>query len=432
MTSPPVPSEGEGLELNAIKCFIEHNNFKLSIIQNRISMIAVEEALAIVLSKPGVYGTEKVSLMDAGNRFLWEDIFADRDSPPYNRVMMDGIAIDSSVLSLNEPGNFFIENIQAAGDIQKILSDKNNCIEVMTGAILPANTDTVIPYENIDIVNNRAYIKQPVAPKKYIHLQGSDHKKNQLALHRSKRLNGADIGLLAAVGISSVPVYTLPKVAIVATGNELVDVDVIPDSHQVRMSNVYSLHAALKMDMISSDIFHINDDEETLFTQLSAVVNKYDVVLISGGVSKGKYDYVPDILDKLGVQKLFHQVAQRPGKPFWFGHHPDLHTHVFAFPGNPVSTFVCYHYYFRHWLFSSMGNQLQLPLMLLSGGITPSNTLSQFIPVVLNDKGDEVSEVFNNGSGDLFSLSVIDGYIFLPKGDKVYPAKSSFRFLKIV
>ena len=395
-------------------------------------MIPVEEALAIVLSKPGIYGIEQVPLLDACNRFLGEDIFADRDSPPYDRVMMDGIAINSSAILLNESTYFFIENIQAAGDSQKILSDKINCIEVMTGAILPANTDTVIPYEHLEIIDKKAYVKQPVVAKKYIHLQGSDHKKNQLALHKSKRLNAADIGLLAAVGNSSLSVYKLPKIAIVATGNELVDVDKIPESHQVRMSNVYSLHAALKMDMISADIFHINDDEATLFAQLSTIVDKYDVVLISGGVSKGKYDYVPGILNKLGVQKLFHQVAQRPGKPFWFGHYPQLNTHVFAFPGNPVSTFVCYHYYFRQWLFSSMGNQLQLPLTLLSNGISANNSLTQFIPVTFNTNGNEVSEVFNNGSGDLFSLSIIDGFIFLPKGDTAYPAKSFFSFLKIM
>ena len=395
-------------------------------------MISVEEALAIVLSKPGIYGIETVPLMDACNRFLGEDIFADRDSPPYNRVMMDGIAVDSSVLSLNETGIFFIESIQAAGDSQKILLDRNNCIEVMTGAILPAKTDTVVPYENIDIIDGRAYIKQPVVAKKYIHLKGSDHKKNQQVLHKGKRLHAADIGLLAAVGITHVPVFVLPKTAIIATGNELVDVGKIPESHQVRMSNVYSLHAALKMDMITADIFHINDDEAILFNQVSAVAAAYDVVLISGGVSKGKYDYVPGILNKLGVEKLFHQVAQRPGKPFWFGHHPGLHTHVFAFPGNPVSTFVCYHYYFRQWLFSSSGYRLQLPLITLSEEIIPSNILSQFIPVVLTIDGDQVCELSNNGSGDLFSLSIIDGFIFLPKGDKTYPAKTSFRFLKIV
>lgn len=395
-------------------------------------MISVEEALAIVLSKRGNYGMEHVSLMDACNRFLWEDIFADRDSPPYDRVMMDGIAIDSSMLPLQQNGYFFIENIQAAGDSQKFLSDKNNCMEVMTGAILPAHTDTVIPYENIDIVDKRAFVKQPIIPKKFIHFKGSDHKKNQLALHKNKRLTPADIGLLAAVGTSNVAVYKLPTVAIVATGNELVDVAIIPQNHQVRMSNVYSLHAALKMELINAAIFHINDEADILFTQLSAIVKKYDVILISGGVSKGKYDYVPDILNKIGVQKLFHQVAQKPGKPFWFGQHPTLNTTVFAFPGNPISTFVCYHYYFRQWLFSSFGNRLSLPFILLSDGIIPSKTLDQFIPVVLNLSGNEVSEVSNNGSGDLFSLSVIDGFIYLPKGDTAYLAKSSFSFLKIV
>jgi molybdopterin molybdotransferase len=394
-------------------------------------MTQVEEALGIVLSKPGDYGLATVPLQDACNRFLGNDIFADRDSPPFDRVMMDGIAIDSNVLPLNEPGYFLIESIQAAGDPQKVLFDKANCIEVMTGAILPANTDTVIPYENIEIIDDRAYIKQPIVPKKYIHFRGSDHKKDQLALHKCKLLNAADIGLLAAVGVDQVTVFKLPKVAIVATGNELVGVSETPESHQVRMSNVYSLEASLKMDKITSDIFHFVDDEEILFTKLSAIIKEYDVILISGGVSKGKYDHVPAILDKLGVQKLFHQVAQRPGKPFWFGVHQQLKATVFAFPGNPVSTFVCYQYYFRQWLFSSFGNQLKLPLMVLSDEIMPNNTLSQFIPVVLNSDGNELNVVINNGSGDLFSLSAIDGFIFLPKGDTAYPKQSSFYFLKI-
>ncbi len=394
-------------------------------------MISVEEALEIILLKPGSYGVEKVSLKDAGNRFLANDIFSDRDSPPFDRVMMDGIAIDSNLINFKEPDSFLIESIQAAGDPQKKIADKNNCIEVMTGAILPANTDTVIPYEDIDIVNGRAFIKQAITPKKYIHRQGSDHKKDQLALGKSKRLNAADIGLLASVGIDKVPVFKLPMVAIVSTGNELVDVKEIPQQHQVRMSNVYSLQTALLGDMVVADIFHINDDEAILLTEFSKIINGYDVVLISGGVSKGKYDYVPLVLEKLGVQKLFHQVAQRPGKPFWFGIQEQLKTHVFAFPGNPVSAFVCYQFYFRQWLFSIFGNQLKLPLMNLSDDIIASNNLSQFIPVILNTEGNEVSIVTNNGSGDLFSLSAIDGFIYLPKGDKAYPKKSSFPFVKI-
>jgi molybdopterin molybdotransferase len=394
-------------------------------------MISVEEALGIILSKPGMYGVETVPLKAACNRVLGVDVFADRDSPPFDRVMMDGIAINSKVFSESETHSFLIETIQAAGDPQKMLADKNNCIEVMTGAILPANTDTIIPYENIEIANGRAFTKQPVIPQKYIHLKGSDHKKGQLALQNGKRLNAADIGLLASVGAANVTVFAMPRVAIVATGNELVDVAEIPENHQVRMSNVYSLHAALALDKISADIFHIIDEEDILVKQLSSIVSGYDVVLVSGGVSKGKYDYVPAILDKLGVQKLFHQVAQRPGKPFWFGIHQQLKTHVFAFPGNPVSTFVCYQYYFRQWLYATFGNHFQLPLIVLSEEVGPHNALSLFIPVVLNADGNEVSTVTNNGSGDLFSLSAIDGFIFLPKGDTAYCKKSSFPFLKI-
>ena len=394
-------------------------------------MISVEEALKIVLSIPGNYGVEKVPLQHTFNRFLAEDIYSDRDSPPFDRVMMDGIAIDSSVLSDNQKDSFFIEGIQAAGDIQKVLNNKYNCLEVMTGAILPQNTDTIVPYEDIEIINNNAHLKKSVVPKTYIHLKGSDHKKGILALPKSKRLNAADIGLLASVGISLVPVFKMPKIAVVATGNELVDVDAVPENHQIRMSNVYALQAALNADGIASTIFHLIDDEVILLKQLSSIVYEYDVVLISGGVSKGKYDFVPVILDKLGVQKLFHQVAQRPGKPFWFGHQPLQNTHVFALPGNPVSTFVCYQFYFRHWLFASFGNQLKHPLIQLSGTTTANNNLSLFIPVVINNEGNEVTIVSNNGSGDLFSLANIDGFILVPKGADTYIDKSLFPFLAI-
>ncbi len=394
-------------------------------------MISVEEALKIVVSIPGNYGIEIVPLQDAYNRFLGEDIIADRDSPPFDRVMMDGIAIDSTVISTDTLNSFFIEGIQAAGDPQKVLNNKYNCLEVMTGAILPQNTDTVVPYEAIDIIDNKAFLRERVVPKKFIHLKGSDHKINQLALPKSKQLSAADIGLLAAVGVSLVPVFAMPTIAIVATGNELVEIDILPEAHQIRMSNVYSLQAALNMDRIAATIFHLIDDEAILFFRLSTIINEYDVVLISGGVSKGKYDFVPEILNKLGVEKLFHEVAQRPGKPFWFGYQSNLKTHIFAFPGNPVSTFVCYQYYFRQWLFASFGNTLKLPLMQLSGAITANNKLSIFTPVVINNTGNEVTCVTNNGSGDLFSLSAIDGFILLHSGIDEYPDKSSFSFLNI-
>ena len=395
-------------------------------------MVTVEEALKIVLSVKGNFGFETINLEDAYNRFLGEDIVADRDAPPFDRVMMDGIAIDSSILNLQKADGFFIEAIQAAGDAPKILSYKNNCIEVMTGAVLPINTDTVIPYESIEILHNSAFIKEVIIPKKNIHWQGSDHKKDTLALSKNKKITASAIGLLASIGISEVPVFKRPAIAIVATGNELVAVDKIPLGHQIRMSNVYSLHAALKADNQEATIFHISDEEPKLLKELTSIISEYDVVLISGGVSKGKYDFVPDILQKIGVEKLFHHVAQKPGKPFWFGFQATLKTHVFAFPGNPISTFVCYHFYFRQWFFASFENKLIFPVIPLSTSITPNNNLDQFIPVVLNNTDTEVIATSNNGSGDLLSLAKIDGFIFLPKGVDAYPPKSTFTFIKIV
>jgi molybdopterin molybdotransferase len=198
-------------------------------------MISVEAALEIVLSKPGDYGVETVSLDKIVHRFLATDVFADRDSPPYDRVMMDGIAINSLALDTGTKLGFVIEGIQAAGDMQKNLQQQVNCIEVMTGTLLPGGTDTIVPYEQVDIIDNKAFLKQPFVPKKYIHQQGSDHKKGALALQKGKRLAAADAGLLASVGIEQVPVFKLPATAIVATGNELVSVAQVPERHQVRM-----------------------------------------------------------------------------------------------------------------------------------------------------------------------------------------------------
>ncbi len=394
-------------------------------------MISVEKALEIVLSVQQNYGVATVPLLEAGNRFLATPVFADRDAPPFNRVMMDGIAVHSNGVGVLQNGVYKIAAIQAAGDAQKALADASNCIEVMTGAILPGGTDSVIPYEMLDINEGTAVLKDTIAAKINIHYQGSDHKKGVQALSVGRQINAAATGLLASIGINNVPVFKMPSVAIVATGNELVAVDAVPERHQVRMSNVYSLYAALKEDNILPKIFHITDDQESLLQQLGSITSTFDVVLISGGVSKGKYDFVPVVLEKLGVQKLFHQVAQRPGKPFWFGHHPQQKTVVFALPGNPISTFVCYHYYFRKWLYAGMGSTFTMHQITLAEAITPHKVLSQFIPVVFNEDGKGASAKINNGSGDLFSLAAIDGFIYLPKGEGPHPAKSFFPFLPI-
>lgn len=392
-------------------------------------MIDVQEALKIVLSEGKDYGTEQIPLMDAVGRFLAEDVTTDRDSPPFDRIMMDGIAIRLGALENELQPSYPIQGIQAAGSPQMTLQDKNHCLEVMTGAILPVNADSIIPYEEVRIENGTAYIHLKKLQKSHIHYQGSDSKKGNQILLKGKKINAGDIGILATFGKTSVRVFKQPQVAIISTGDELINVDEKPEKHQIRKSNVYSLWAGLIKEGITPDIFHITDDKKALHDQLSLLLKDYDVLLLSGGVSNGKYDLVPDVLNELSLEKLFHRVAQRPGKPFWFGKHVSLQTKVFAFPGNLLATFVGYHYYFRQWLYQSLGGHLQFASKALSINWPASPHISPFISVQIDWETGKAVPLSNNGSGDLFSLAQTDGFLLLPKRDMDYLKGEWFQYI---
>ncbi|GAB3649640.1 molybdopterin molybdotransferase MoeA [Echinicola sediminis] len=394
-------------------------------------MINVQEALEIVLNQTHNYGTTEVRLTQAMGRFLAEDIFTDRDAPPFDRVMMDGIAVQ--VPDLNSPlqAVYPIQGIQAAGAPQMSLNNPAHCLEVMTGAILPKNTDTIIPYEEIEILEGKAHIQLEKAAKRFVHYQGTDSKQGALVLPKRKKINAGDIGILATVGKNNIKVAQLPSVAIISTGDELVEVDQNPLAHQIRKSNVYNLWAALLAEGIQGEMHHIIDDKDALREKLSMLLESYDVLLLSGGVSKGKFDHIPDILNELGVHKLFHRVAQRPGKPFWFGSHPELHTKVFAFPGNPVSTYVNHLFYFQQWFYASMGQPLRFDLKVLGEEIPGNPNLARFVSVKINEDSGEALPLNHNGSGDLFSLAQTDGFLLLPKREGDYKKGEKFRFIEI-
>jgi molybdopterin molybdotransferase len=174
---------------------------------------------------------------------------------------------------------------------------------------------------------------------------------------------------------------------------------------------------------------HIEDNKETLHQKLAGLIQKYDVLLLSGGVSKGKYDLIPEVLDELGVEKLFHRVAQKPGKPFWFGKHEAFQTKVFAFPGNPLATFTGYHYYFRQWLYHSLGNQLLLSHRPLATTLPANPNITLFIPAQLVAETGEVVPLHNNGSGDLFSLARTDGFLLLPRRHSDYKKGEGVQYI---
>lgn len=368
-------------------------------------------------------------------RILKEDIIADRDFPPFDRVSMDGIAIHFESFRLGQR-IFEIENIQPAGSPQLTLENSKNCIEVMTGATLPINTDVVIPYEQVKILDGQAEIQlDALIQFKNIHSTGKDKIKDDLIIPKNTVISPAEMGVLTTVGKSKVLVAKLPRVMIISTGDELVDVHETPKAYQIRRSNVYTLVSLLKRFDINADTDHIKDDKAALKLKIANHFENYEVLLFSGAVSKGKFDFIPEVLDELGVEKLFHKVAQRPGKPFWFGSiasstaseqsvcesEKKLAKVVFAFPGNPISTFVSCIKYFFPWMQKSMQLDFENSnFAKLSEDVLFKPSMTYFMQVKLeNTKGELWATPYRgNGSGDLASLVQTDAFIELD-ADKI-------------
>lgn len=384
-------------------------------------MITFKEALQKVLEHPLNLGSEHVPLMDSMGRYLDEPIYADRNFPPFDRVTKDGIAIQFDAV-IGKVETLRIENIASAGMAQCTLQDETACIEVMTGAVLPKHTDTVIMYEHLTIENNRVTINETVTKGQNIHCEGSDESKGTQILSEGTKITPAEIGVMASVGKSNVLVKKVPRVCSIATGNELVDVDVLPEPHQIRKSNSLTMVSALSDLRIEGSSLHLLDDKKSIEDGLSSALRENDVLLLSGGVSKGKFDFIPEVMETLGVEQLFHRVAQRPGKPFWFGIHKEFNTVIFSFPGNPVSTFANYHLYFLPWLFRSWGIKIENQFAKLTVELDIKPPLTRFIQVSTHwqDSCLQVTPVVENGSGDLTSLSRADGFICLEPRDLKY------------
>ncbi|MDP3359337.1 MAG: molybdopterin molybdotransferase MoeA [Lutibacter sp.] len=380
-----------------------------------MDLIKVKEALEIVLNNAQNFGIEEVDFLNSCGRILKENIFADRDFPPFDRVSMDGIAISSEAFN-NGQRKFNIEGIQAAGSAQLTLQNACNCMEAMTGAVLPKNVDAVIQYELLTIENGTATINLDALKSfQNIHLKGTDKKQGDLLVKENTLISPAEIGVFATIGKAVIKVAKQPKVIIVSTGNELVEVGEIPADHQIRRSNVFTMVSLLENLKIKAETLHILDDKEVLLTKIDSLLNNYDVLIFSGAVSKGKFDFIPEVLNELCVEKLFHEVKQRPGKPFWFG--KKNNKVIFAFPGNPVSTFVNCIKYFNPWYYKSVGlNFENKQQAILSEDFYFKPELTYFLQVKLNQVEGKLmaTPISGKGSGDLANLADADAFLELP------------------
>ena len=378
-------------------------------------MVTVKEASATIFSHLFKPASVRLKLEAATGKVLAGIVVADRDFPPFHRVSMDGIAIQFQEWAHGRR-TFTIEETQAAGEEQKKLTDPSHCIEVMTGAILPSGCDAVIRYEDLEIQSNGATITtDSVSHWQSIHRHAMDARKDQVLLEPGLILAPSEVALLASVGKSEVSVFAFPKVAIISTGDELVDIDVVPSPWQIRRSNSYALQAAVTDLGGEATCFHLKDEQSTMEKRLKEIVEEYDVLILSGGVSKGKFDFVPAVLENTGILKLFHQVSQRPGKPFWFGRSASGKV-AFALPGNPVSTFMCFYRYVKPWILKSLGALPEEVFAVLGTEFSFPSPLTYFLQVsVKNEEGTLVAYPNpGGGSGDFANLKNVSGFLELP------------------
>lgn len=390
-------------------------------------MITVEEADRIISQNIKLFPSVRVPLQEAYGRVVHEDLFADRDIPPYDRVTMDGIGI---CFDAWEQGctTFSVEGLQKAGIPGMTLKDKNASFEVMTGAVVPRGCDCVVPYEDVDVDNGTARVRDGVTVTRaqYIHACGSDYPDGALLLKKGCRLLAPQIAIAAAVGKADILVSDSPKIAVVGTGDEVVPVNGPVESHQVRRSNACAIEAALKLSHYEKvTCFHINDDPQALTAELGRILEEFDALILSGGVSMGKLDYVPEVLERLEVKSLFHQVKQRPGKPMWFGVTQDGNP-VFGLPGNPVSTQVGVTRHVLPFLNRASGASVPAPeFAILESDVDVGTNRTYFLPVRIRcGEGCQrlSTPVFPKVSGDYAALAVTDGFCELPA--------DTFRFSK--
>ena len=390
-------------------------------------MITTVEATQAIAEAMPVFVTETVALDCVAGRVLQQVVSAERDQPPFDRVTMDGISVRFDSLA---GGNrrFTIQGTQHAGDPVQSLSSANNCIEIMTGGVLPTGSDCVIPVERIAVQDGVATIEEGYAAERgqFVHPQGSDYPAGEEILQAGRTITPMDVAIIASCGLESVQVSSQPDIRVVSTGNELVPPGKPVETHQVRLSNGPALVAMLRQQGFQRTADeHLVDEPDLLRERLADVLGESSVLILSGGVSMGKADYVPQVLSELGVNVVFHKISQRPGKPMWFGIGPEQQA-VFALPGNPVSSLVCCRQYVLPALWQASGrDNPQAKFAVLAEDFTFNANLTCFLPVRIESEDDGriiAIPVQTNTSGDFASLSGTDGYIELPLEQNEFPA----------
>jgi molybdenum cofactor synthesis domain len=376
-------------------------------------MITFEEAFGIVTRSVFETETETIPFPDSCGRILDEDIVSDIDMPPFNRSAVDGYACHTTDLK----ADLEVMEIIAAGKVPSRKVGKNQCSKIMTGAIVPEGCDVVFMVEESENLQNGKIRFTGIDPKLNISLKGSDVRTGDIVIKKAKFIQPQDIAIMASVGHTKVRVKKKPLVGIISTGDELIDPSDIPGISQIRNSNAYQLGAQVtRAGGEGIDYGIAPDNESVTFEMIEKAIHESDIVIITGGVSMGDFDFVPSVLEHAGVKILFDRVNVQPGKPTTFGVHAK--AVVFGLPGNPVSSFIQFELLVRPMINKMMGynwipTEYKLPMAI--NYERKSSVRLGFVPVIIN-KNMEVIPVDIHGSAHITALSYSDGIIALKPG----------------
>lgn len=396
-------------------------------------ILTVEQAEECIRKALRDFGVVEIPVAECAGRILRQPIRSERDLPPFDRVMMDGIALKHAAWARGER-SFRTEGIAAAGSPRMTLVSESGCVEVMTGAVMPDGCDCVVPVERIDMADGLARIHGDYSPglDQFIHRQGSDHPAQTTLLEPGMLLRGPEAAVAAASGLDVIQVARLPRISVISVGDELVEPGEPILPHQVRRSNDYAIEVAIRARVAGTTArVFVDDDEARMIEVIGDSLARSDALVLSGGVSMGKYDFVPGVLQGLGIRVIFHKVYQRPGRPMWFGCSGEGKP-VFALPGNPVSATVCLSRYVLPGLEHAMGlKRERTGFGRLDREIRFEPDLTCFLPVILGSADDATmlaSPGMPNTSGDFASLAGTDGFVELPRGRDVFPKGFVARF----
>jgi molybdopterin molybdotransferase len=403
-------------------------------------MLPIERGLEIVMSvakskdRPDRMSAEAVALADSARRIIREDVLADADSPRFDKAIRDGFAVRSEDV-VEVPSVLSVIGESRAGSAAHVTVQRGQCCEIMTGAPLPAGANAVVMVENSErISSDSVRILKSARENEGLLRQGTEAKKGDLILQSGRRIGLAELGLLAGVGKSSVMVSRKPRVAVIATGDELVEVGESPNPDQIRNSNTYTICAQVKEaggEPVALGIARDTLDDLRIRIRQGL---EHDILIVSGGVSMGKYDLVEQVFAELGVEVLFDKIAMKPGKPTVFGHAGP--TCVFGLPGNPISTMVSFHMFVRPLILFLLKAADTKPKILRARLEAPAKCdpeRAALVPALVRfDTGQYwIHTAPWKGSSDLVGLSRANALMMIPSRSGTLEGGETVQFLSM-